>query len=229
MTPEIRRAALRAASRVALVTALGCGGDPKPPPQNVTPPKQQDKIVIEVADPNAADVALQAQKDAARDVVLLEVDLQTHDKKVEAAIDAVVAAQTDADRASATARLAALRKEKVEIEQRLADAKAAGTRAARMRAAASCVAHLDTLPKVKPNDLAANDPLKAKRGVYGAFANVKDREAARTQSCCGEEMTAFGSSAKHRWECCSALPALPADAEQSACTPWGPPCPPEMV
>lgn len=30
MTPEIRRAAIRAAAKAALITAIGCGGDPKP-------------------------------------------------------------------------------------------------------------------------------------------------------------------------------------------------------
>jgi hypothetical protein len=33
-----------------------------------------------------------------------------------------------------------------------------------------------------------------------------------------------GAGSKLRWECCSALASDPS----GACTPWGPPCPPEM-
>lgn len=39
MTPEIRRAAIRAAAKAALITAIGCSGDPKPTttmPSNVS-------------------------------------------------------------------------------------------------------------------------------------------------------------------------------------------------
>jgi hypothetical protein len=96
-------------------------------------------------------------------------------------------------------------------------------------AATSCAAHLDALAVVKPEELAADDPLHARMDVYGAFADRAARDSARTQACCEETMIADGSNAAHRWQCCSALASLPAGAEPSACTPWGPPCPPEMT
>jgi hypothetical protein len=231
MTPEIRRAALRAAAKTALVAALGCGGDPKPAPQNAQPkdPTTQTPVVEYSEGPSTADLVDKARKAAASDLATLVLALEELDKKVGGAVDEVVSAQNDADRAAAKAKLEKLRKEKADVEQQVATAKVAVARAEKMASAGACIAYLDTLAKAKNGELPAGDPLKDKSGVYGAFANVKDREAARTQSCCAQEMTAFGSSAKHRWECCSALPGLPNGAEQSACIPWGPPSPPEMA
>jgi hypothetical protein len=50
MTPEIRRAAIRAAAKAALITAIGCSGDAKPSssttPSNVAaaPAKPESKV-----------------------------------------------------------------------------------------------------------------------------------------------------------------------------------------
>lgn len=89
----------------------------------------------------------------------------------------------------------------------------------------SCADYLAGLPVARTGELAADDPLKDRPDVYGAFASVADREAARTQTCCTEQLAADGSAAAQRWECCSALPA----PDGMACTPWGPPCPPAMA
>ena len=78
-------------------------------------------------------------------------------------------------------------------------------------------------------ELPPGDPLHGKLDVYGAFADVGARTAPRTQACCTEELVKHGSGATARFECCSALGDLPAGARGSACTPWGPPCPPEML
>lgn len=93
----------------------------------------------------------------------------------------------------------------------------------------ACDAHLGGLAKIQKDQLAADDPLKARMDVYGeVFANVGERTAPRTQECCTEELVKHGTGSKFRWECCSALADVPQGAEPSACTPWGPPCPPEM-
>ena len=93
-------------------------------------------------------------------------------------------------------------------------------------AVVACDAHLGGLATIDKDQLAADDPLKARMDVYGkVFANVADRTAPRTTECCTEELTTNGSSSKLRWECCSALEP---NAQAAACTPWGPPCPPEM-
>lgn len=93
-------------------------------------------------------------------------------------------------------------------------------------AVVACDAYLGGLATVEKDKLPAGDPLKERMDVYGnVFANVAERTAARTKECCTEELAAHSSSSKLRWECCSALDA---NSNAMACTPWGPPCPPEM-
>ncbi len=92
-----------------------------------------------------------------------------------------------------------------------------------------CDQYLGSLATAKLGELKDGDPLKDKPGVYGAFADIKARGAARTTTCCTDELKMHGSSSKFRWECCSALGTEPEGAEAAACTPWGPPCPPEMI
>jgi len=230
MSPEIKRAALRAAAKAALVAALGCGGDPKPAPRNATPvdpPQQVDVEVVDASDPVV--VARKAAEDAVAAVARLTTDLEALDRRVGEAVDEVVAAQTDADRAAAKAKLDTLRKDKLELERQIEDARQAAARARHAVAAISCMPELDKLAQMERGALPDSDPLKSKPTVYGAFADRAARNAPETQRCCNEEIAAYGSNAKHRWACCSALPALPADAEKSACMPWGPPCPPAMV
>ncbi len=228
MTPEIRRAALRAAAKTALVAALGCGGGAaKPGPQN-TPPPAGSAAPVEIVDDPAAET-INDGREAETTLKKAIADLAELDKKLEAAVDAVIASQNDAERASAKANLDKLRADKVELDGQIAMAKVAQRRTSHVAAATACIKSLDKLAVVKIEDLAPTDPLKSRQGIYGAFGDPIARALPATQTCCNEEMIVFGSSAKHRWACCSALPALPADAAPSACTPWGPPCPPEMV
>lgn len=144
MTPEIRRAAVRAAAKVALVATLGCSGGQRQPPQNTEPGP------------------------------------------------------------------------------------------AVPRAAPDCDEHLDKLEVVGLGKLADDDPLK-NANAFEAFKDIAARTTPRTTECCTQQLVAHGSSAKQRFACCSALDAagipggVPEGAEASACTPWGPPCPPEMV
>ena len=89
-----------------------------------------------------------------------------------------------------------------------------------------CAAYLDSLATIRGSGgLAAEDPLRARTDVYGAFRDRAAREAPRTQACCRQEIEARGADAPHRFECCSALQD---ETLSAACTPWGPPCPPEM-
>lgn len=93
-------------------------------------------------------------------------------------------------------------------------------------AVVACDAHLAGLATIEKDKLAADDPLKGRMDVYGkVFASVADRTSPRTQECCNEELTTNGTNSKLRWECCSAVEP---NTQAMACTPWGPPCPPEM-
>jgi hypothetical protein len=69
------------------------------------------------------DQARKAAQEAMETVDRLARDLEELDKKVAAAVDSVVAAQNDADRAAAKAKLLELQKEKYEMEQRIEAAK----------------------------------------------------------------------------------------------------------
>jgi hypothetical protein len=91
-------------------------------------------------------------------------------------------------------------------------------------AAPSCGTYLDGLATAKPVDLPDGDPLKGRMDVFGAFTDPAARVAARTQECCTKELDTVDANTPHRWACCSAL-----DNKSGACTPWGPPCPPEMA
>lgn len=94
-------------------------------------------------------------------------------------------------------------------------------------APATCGEYLDGLARVDHNGLAASDPLRERADVYGAFVDVTARSSERTQQCCLEELQRDSSGAAHRWACCSAL--APQSNIGSACSPWGPPCPPELL
>ena len=91
----------------------------------------------------------------------------------------------------------------------------------------ACEPYLGKLAVVQREDLAADDPLRQRNDVYGAFADAVARQSARTQQCCHEELDAKHAQAPHRWACCSAV--APGTEHGTACTPWGPPCPPEMA
>jgi DNA repair exonuclease SbcCD ATPase subunit len=91
----------------------------------------EDQAARAVAEKNAAD-AQKAAKEAQETVDKLQRDLEDLDKRVGTAVDAVVAAQTDADRAGAKARLEKLRAEQAAQQQAIANAKAAADRAKRL-------------------------------------------------------------------------------------------------
>jgi hypothetical protein len=80
-----------------------------------------------------AEQAMKDAKEAAEKVQKLAVDLDAMNEKVSSAVTAVVDAQNDADRAAAKVKLQALQKEKAELEQRIAEAKAASDRAERSK------------------------------------------------------------------------------------------------
>ncbi len=95
-----------------------------------------------------------------------------------------------------------------------------------------CGQHLDALATAQPEQLPASDPLHDRPGVYGAFTDIAARGSERTRECCSEELTRDDSGAAHRWACCSALSDANGNtpnAPGAACTPWGPPCPPELL
>lgn len=81
----------------------------------------------------ARDQAVKAARESEEQLDRVQADLQDLDKRVNGAVDSVTAAQTDADRAAANAKLKALQKDKQEMEQRIAAAKAAAAKAARLR------------------------------------------------------------------------------------------------
>jgi hypothetical protein len=230
MTPEIRRAALRAAAKTALVAALGCGGDPKPPPQNVAPPTETPAPAAKVDQSKIDDALAVAQRtlgEAERMLDDAKKRLSELTAKVDAAVAQIAAAKTDSDRKAAEAVMAGLKKDKAELEARIADSKTARDTAAKMMAALPCVKHLATLPTVLADQLPAGDPLRGKV-MIAAFTRPADRAAPKTQQCCVETLVAYDAAAPFQSECCSAMTKPWPDAVRTACTPWGPPCPPEM-
>lgn len=81
-------------------------------------------------------IAKQAVKDAEEAQAAVEklaADLADLDKKLNTAVDNVVSAQNDADRANATAKLKQLQKDKYEMEQRIAEAKALAAKKERQK------------------------------------------------------------------------------------------------
>jgi len=91
----------------------------------------KDKEVAERRAKEAEKLAQEAQDKVER----LQKDLQDMDKKVGMAVDSVVAAQNDADRASAKANLEKLRREKADMEVRIQAAKDAAALAKRKQGA----------------------------------------------------------------------------------------------
>lgn len=92
----------------------------------------------------------------------------------------------------------------------------------------TCAEHLAGLEVVSTDGLPEGDPLREEPNAYEAFVDVGARTDARTLECCTEGLVASGSGAPHRFACCSALGDVPEGADPTACTPWGPPCPPEL-
>jgi hypothetical protein len=126
-----------------LVLVSACGGkDPAPAqphneaagsaaPAATSPPPADDPAAARARAELEARQAALAANEAMERVRTIELDLDAFNAKVNAAVDAVVNAQNDADRAAAKARLDGLRTEKLDLEQRVAAAKAAAAKAER--------------------------------------------------------------------------------------------------
>ena len=90
----------------------------------------------DVAKVKAEQIAAQAVKDAkeAQEAVeVLQKDAEAMSKKVDTAVDALASAQSQADRDAAKSKLDQLRREKYEMDQRIAEAKAKAARAERLK------------------------------------------------------------------------------------------------
>lgn len=87
----------------------------------------------------AAKQAAQEAKEAQDRVEKLASDLADLDSRLKAAIDAVMAAQNDADRSAARASLEKLRREKLEMEQRVQAERAATERARGVHRSKECL------------------------------------------------------------------------------------------
>lgn len=120
---------------LAVVVLCACGGNdakPSPPPATEAGSAlralgeaeraraESDRIAAEAA---RARAEAEREANAARATVdQLQKELAAFTERVNAGVDAVASAQNDADRAAAKAKLAALMKEKAELEARLAGA-----------------------------------------------------------------------------------------------------------
>lgn len=77
--------------------------------------------------------AIKDAQEAEERVEKLMLEMEAFDKRINDAVEAVTAAQSDADRAAATAKLRQLQKEQVEMKQRAAAARAAAEKAQRRK------------------------------------------------------------------------------------------------
>jgi DNA repair exonuclease SbcCD ATPase subunit len=122
-----------------LLILSACGSSEKKPatapanqvePGTTAPPPPTRDAELEKAQ-READQARKEAADATERVERLAKDLEELDAKLTAAIDSVVAAQNDADRAAAKAKLEQLRKEKAEMEARVQAARGDAAKATR--------------------------------------------------------------------------------------------------
>jgi hypothetical protein len=197
----------RLTSTAALIALLGCGGGTTPP-QNVTPSTTESP---RPQGPDVDQIIARANAEAVAELDKQQKALRDNSIHVTATTDALATARDDAHRTELKLKLEGLKKQELDIEQKISEAQNAVARVKKMEAAKPCVDHLDTLAIAKPDD--------DKPGVLGLFENAKDRDAQKTQECCVEEMTAFGAIAKHRRACCDVLGGPPKGADQTACTP----------
>src|SRR4051794_2988426 len=121
---------------LAIAIACACGGGNKPAeqPHNEAPPAAAPAPTDEqaVAEAEAARVVKEAR--AAEDKVAdIAVEMDALTPKMDDAITAVADAQNDADRQAAKARLVTLQKQKAELDQRMAQARAEAERAERAK------------------------------------------------------------------------------------------------
>lgn len=114
--------------------------------QRRTAPKTDEQRAAEAR--AAAEQAVQEARAAQERVERLAADLEALDRKLSLAVDTVVDAQNDADRAAATAKLKALQKEQAELEARVQQVKADAERAERKKG-------VKVSPQCQENPLAA--------------------------------------------------------------------------
>lgn len=122
---------------VLLATACGSKDDPKPKdeqpierkeervssPEAVEAKKAQQLVEQAVAEARAAEEA----------VVRLQAEAEAMMNRLDEAVNALASAQNQADRDAAKAKLDQLRREKTEMEARIAEARAQAARAERLK------------------------------------------------------------------------------------------------
>ena len=115
-------------------TAAATPSEPaqKVDPSKAEPPTPSRDEELERARKDRDD-AVTAAKEAADKVELLERVAADMIQQINSAIAAVQSAQSDADRASATARLKKLQQDQAEMQRQIAEAKAKAEKAARQR------------------------------------------------------------------------------------------------
>lgn len=143
---------------VTCIVCVACGKDDKQPEPSAAPsaspspsetsskpPEKPPEMPPPSADPHteaeqAAAAARQAAEEAVREaeaakeaVDRLNAEVEEQNKKLEALIDEVTKAQTDADRETARVKLQALRNEQAELQARIAEARAKAARAERTK------------------------------------------------------------------------------------------------
>ena len=127
---------------LAFVLLVGCGGDhppPQAPVENKQAPEPQPDPALREANLRAeraereAQDAIKAAHEVEERLDQISRDLAALDQRVSAAVDQVVAAQNNAERATASERLKELQRQKAEMEQRIGEAKAAAEKAQRKK------------------------------------------------------------------------------------------------
>lgn len=124
-----------------VVVVAACGSEGKKaeaPPGNTAPaetapaPRRDDDLEAQRMRAEAEYAyAMKAAQEAIEKVEALQRELDDLSARTGAAIDSLVAAQNDADRSAAKAKLEALRKEQAEMKMKLEAAKARAQRAQR--------------------------------------------------------------------------------------------------
>jgi chromosome segregation ATPase len=111
-----------------VVLLIGCSGEAVLKQVEADMKAEEARLQMEVERLRAAD---REAREAKAQIERLQQDLAETDHEVAAAIDAVVAAQTQADRDSAMAKLDTVRREKAQLESTMAAKKAALDKAKR--------------------------------------------------------------------------------------------------
>ena len=124
-----------------VVVLCACGGGDKAANEPAAPVANETKAPAPTEESSTDPSAAKAQADADRassnadearkKVEALQGEMTALDATVNVAVEGVVNAQNDADRQAAKAKLDKLRKQKAELENRLAEAKAQSAKAER--------------------------------------------------------------------------------------------------